>query len=238
MTTKPLSRPSAWFIPGMLVLLSLVPAAGGIVRLTELAMGAQITEVNARFFASPWPVVLHVLAVTPYSILGAFQFAPAFRRRSPALHRAAGKILVALGLVTALTGLWMANFYPWPKGDGEILFWLRIVFGSAMALAIMLGVDAIRRRDFAAHGAWMIRSYAIGMGAGTQVLTHIPYFVLVGKPDESSRALLMGAGWVINVVVAEWIIRRQTLGLRPNRGVAVPNSKRRPQVILAHTGNR
>jgi hypothetical protein len=54
----------------------------------------------------------------------------------------------------------------------------------------------------------MIRAYAIGMGAGTQVLTHLPWFILVGKPGESARTALMGAGWVINVVVAEWIIRR------------------------------
>lgn len=232
MTAKPLSRPSAWFLPGMLILLGLVPVAAGMARLAELALGAQITEANGRFFAAPLPVVLHILAVIPYSILGAFQFAPAFRHRRPGWHRAAGKILVAFGLVTALTGLWMANFYPWPDSDGEILYVLRIVFGSAMAAAIVLAVYAIRRRDFAAHGAWMIRSYAIGMGAGTQVLTHIPYFMLVGKPDELTKAVLMGAGWVINVFVAEWIIRRQTLGPQTNRSVAVPNSKLRSQATL------
>ena len=207
MIAKPHSRPSAWFIPGMLILLSLVPAAAGMARLAELASGASMTAANARFISMPLPVMLHIGAVIPYSVLGALQFATAFRRRRPGWHRAAGKVLVVSGLVTALTGLWMAQFYPWPEGDGEILYLLRIVFGSAMAVAIILAVDAIRRRDFPAHGAWMIRSYAIGMGAGTQVLTHIPYFVLVGKPDELSKAALMGAGWVINVVVAEWIIR-------------------------------
>jgi len=153
-------------------------------------------------------VVLHLLTVLPYSIVGAFQFAPAFRRRRPVWHRTTGRILVACGLVVALTGLWRAHVYPWPEGDGEILYVLRLVFGSAMAMAIVRSVDAIRRRDFAAHGAWMIRGYAIGMGAGTQVLTLLPYFVLVGRPDEVSRAVLMAAGWLINVGVAEWIIRR------------------------------
>jgi hypothetical protein len=56
----------------------------------------------------------------------------------------------------------------------------------------------------------MTRAYAIGMGAGTQVLTHLPWFILMdGKPGELPRAVMMGAGWVINVVVAEWIIRRK-----------------------------
>jgi uncharacterized membrane protein len=204
----------------MLVGLSLVPALAGTARLVELARGAAITAVNARFFATPRPVVLHILAAIPYSVLGAFQFVPAFRRRRPVWHRVTGSILVAFGLVVALTGLWMARFYPWPDGDGEILYRLRLTFGSAMAMSIVLAVAAIRRRDFAAHGAWMIRSYAIGMGAGTQVLTHLPYVVVVGQPDEFSRAVLMGAGWVINVVVAEWIIARAQKGKRRDSGVA------------------
>lgn len=214
------ARRSDWMITTGLILLSLVPAAAGTARLAELAGGADITAENARFFAMPLPVVLHIISVIPYTILGALQFAPAFRRRNRGLHRAAGRALVVFGLTVALTGLWMAQYYPWPEGDGEIVYALRLVFGSAMAMSIVLAVAAIRRRDFAAHGEWMIRGYAIGMGAGTQVLTHLPYFLLVGKPDESSRAVMMGAGWGLNVVVAEWIIRRGAR--RPNTVRAAP----------------
>ena len=156
----------------------------------------------------PLPVVLHVVSVIPYSMLGAIQFAAALRRRQPGWHRTLGRVLVVLGIVSALTGLWMTLFYPWPVGDGAVLYLLRLMFGAAMTMSIGLAVAAIRRHDFAAHGKWMIRGYAIAMGAGTQVLTHLPYIMLVGKPDTVSRAALMGAGWVINLVVAEWIIRK------------------------------
>ncbi len=201
----------------MLVLLSLVPAAAGTVRLAQLASGADISEANARFFAMPLPVVLHILSVLPFSVLGAFQFAPAFRRRRRDWHRAAGRALVGCGLVAALTGLWMTLFYPWPEGDGQLVYVLRLVFATAMAISIVLAVDAVRRRAFVAHGAWMMRGYAIGMGAGTQVLTHLPWFIFVGTPGELSRAMLMGAGWVINLVVAEWVIRQgAVLVLRAN----------------------
>lgn len=199
------SRRSDWMIPAGLVLLSLVPAVAGTSRLAQLASGAEVTPANARFFAMPLPVVLHILTAIPFSIIGAFQFAPAFRRSKRGWHRAAGRVLVVCGMVVALTGLWMAQFYPWPEGDGEIVYILRLVFGSAMALSIVFGVDAIRRRDFAAHGVWMMRAYAIGLGAGTQVLTHLPWFILVGKPDELGRAVAMGAGWIINLAVAEWV---------------------------------
>jgi hypothetical protein len=123
---------------------------------------------------------------------------------------------VGCGLIAALTGLWMTLVYPWPAGDGWLVYLERLVFGTAMLAALVLALDAIRRRDFASHGAWMTRAYAIGLGAGTQVLTHLPWFVFAeGKPGELPRAVMMGAGWVVNVTVAEWIIRRGST--RPRR---------------------
>jgi len=209
-------RRSEWFVPSLLVLLSLVPAAAGTSRLVELGGGASVTPANARFFAVPLPVVVHVLAAIPFGIVGAFQFSERLRRRGRRWHRVAGRVLVVAGLIVALTGLWMAHFYPWPAGDGVVLYVERLVFGSAMALSIVRSLFAIRRRDFRAHGAWMTRAYAIGMGAGTQVFTHLPWFILAGQPGEPARAVLMGAGWVINVIVAELVIR----GSRSRAGTA------------------
>jgi hypothetical protein len=137
-----------------------------------------------------------------------FQFVAGFRRRRPGWHRAAGRLLVPCGLAAGLAGLWMALFYPDAPGDGELLRGFRLVFGTAMVVSLVLGFAAIRR-DIARHRAWMIRGYAIALGAGTQVLTNVPWLLFVGKPEGLSRALLLAAGWVINVGVAEWIIRRR-----------------------------
>jgi uncharacterized membrane protein len=219
------SSKSDWLIPAALVALSLVPAIAGTVRLAELAGRAAITPANARFFASPLPVLLHIPAVVAYSILGAFQFSNTLRRRRRGWHRAAGRILVPCGLVAALSGLWMANFYPWPEGDGVLVYIERLVFGTAMVASIVLAVNAIRRRDFASHGRWMTRAYAIGLGAGTQVLTHLPWFILVGgKPGELPRGVMMGAGWVINVAVAEWIIRKPRGSITHRPGGPAPRA--------------
>ena len=213
------STKSDWLIPGALVALSLLPALAGIMRFVEVAGGAVVTPANARFLAAPVPVLLHIPAVVLFSVLGAFQFSPGFRRRRRSWHRAAGRILIPCGLVAALSGLWMTQTYPWPAGDGEAVYVERLVFGSALLVSIVVSVQAIRRRDFVSHGQWMMRAYAIGMGAGTQVLTHLPWFVFIGgKPTEGPRAVLMGAGWLINVIVAEWIIRNKRV-VRPIRAV-------------------
>lgn len=197
-----------WLIPSGLIALAFIPVVAGAVRLTVLAGGGPPTPDNARFFAAPIPVVLHIASVTLYSLLGAFQFAPGFRRRRPEWHRAAGCVLVVAGLVAALSGLWMAVFYAIVPADSPLLHALRLFFGSAMALSILQGTLAIRRRDVVRHQDWMRRAYAIGLGAGTQALTQLPLLLLFGVPTEMTLALMMGAAWVVNIGVAEWLIRR------------------------------
>jgi uncharacterized membrane protein len=210
------SRKTDWLIPAALIALSLVPALAGSARLAQLAGGADTTPANARFFAAPLPVILHISGAIVYSMLGSFQFSPGFRRRRRGWHRAAGRILIPCGLLVAMTGLWMAHFYPWPEGDGQVLYLERLVFGSGMLVSLILGLDAIRRLNFTSHGEWMIRAYAIGLGAGTQALTHLPWFILAdGRPGEIPRAVMMGAGWIINLAAAEWFIRNRSARPRP-----------------------
>lgn len=202
------ARVPGWMVPTGLIMLSVIPVVAGALRLGELAGGAAVTPANARFFATQLPVVSHVIGASLYGIVGAFQFAKRFRRRRPAWHRMAGRILVVCGLVAALSGLWMTVFYPRPEGDGDLLAAFRLVFGTAMAVSLVLGFAAVRRRDFRRHHDWMIRAYAIGVAAGTQAFTQLPWMLLVGPLGETPRALLVAAGWVINLAVAEWIIRR------------------------------
>jgi uncharacterized membrane protein len=201
-----------WLVPAGLILLSLVPVLAGAARVDELAGGAQATPDNARFVASPVPVVVHIVAASAYCLLGAFQFAAGLRRRRPGWHRIAGRVLVPCGLAAAVSGLWMALFYARPPIDDVLLTPMRLAFGLAMIGCLVLGVAAIRHRDIARHRAWMVRAYAIGLGAGTQVLTHLPWMLLAGQPRGTGRVLLMLAGWVINLAVAEWALRRTQTG--------------------------
>lgn len=192
-----------------LIALSLVPSAAGAFRIGEIAAGAPTTEANARFMEMPLPVVLHIIGALVYSGVGAFQFLPGLRSRRIGWHRFAGRyVLVPAGAVVALSGLWMTAFYDVPPIDGVALQISRYVVGLLMLTFLALGVRAVLRRDIRAHRAWMIRAYALAMGAGTQVLTSAPFALLFGTPDEFWRLVQMDAGWLINVVVAELIIRR------------------------------
>jgi hypothetical protein len=74
---------------------------------------------------------------------------------------------------------------------------------------------ALIGRDFRGHGDWMIRAYALAMGAGTQVFTHIPWMAFPGIHGELARTVSMVAGWAINLAVAEWLIARSPLRHSP-----------------------
>jgi len=206
-----------------LILLSLVPVIAGAARLTDLT-GGQVTPENARFFDSPIPVLVHIPAVTVYLILGSFQFVPSLRRGKRgklSWHRIAGRTLVPAGLLAALSGLWMAVFYDLPPLDGPLLLVLRLVFGSAMVAFIVLGFIAVRRRNYVRHSEWMSRAYAIGIAQGTIVVVTIPWILLIGPVDELTRALLIGASWVVSLAVAEYFIHRRARGPQPTSRAAL-----------------
>ena len=74
---------------------------------------------------------------------------------------------------------------------------------------MVLGLVAILRRNFARHRAWIMRGYAIGQGAGTQALTALLWVLIFGTLGEPYKDLLMGASWVINLAMVEWLIRRK-----------------------------
>lgn len=185
MTTMVRTR---WRVPVALLALTAAPVVAGAFRMTQL--GTRVIPV---------PTLLHIVGASLFCVLGALQFL-----RGPR-HRVIGRLIVPCGLIAALSGMWLAV-----APDGDLLRVLRLVFGAVMATALVLGFTAARRRDFAAHRAWMMRGYAIGLGAGSQAVILSVWTPIAGEPGVLTNALLMGLGWVGNLAVAEWFIRRES----------------------------
>ena len=217
------TRTSTWGVPIALVALATVPVIAGSLRLVDLSTGSAVLPPNPRFSASPLPVVIHIVSATVFAMLGAFQFSARFRRRHRAWHRRAGRIVMVAGLGVALSALWMNQFFPRAATARELVYPLRLVFALAMVVTIALGFLAARRRDFADHRAWMIRTYAIGIVAGTQVFTLGIGGATFGHGDVTT-ALLLAAAWAINLTVAEWTIRKRPRRRTPSASpqVAMP----------------
>ncbi len=207
-------RARGWPVPAALVALSAVPLTAGTLRLVQLAGGPALIPADHRFTGFPLPLVVHIVGATVFALVGAFQFVRRFRRRHLGWHRRAGRVLTVAGLLVAGSAVWMTLFYVPQPGTGHLLYVLRLGFGSAMAGCLVLGFTAIRRRDIAAHQAWMIRGYAIALAAGTQAFTIGIGGAVLGH-GVTQTDVATGAGWVINLAVAEWVIRRSNRARPP-----------------------
>lgn len=76
----------------------------------------------------------------------------------------------------------------------------------------------VRARNIPRHRDWMIRAYAIGMGATIVSIVFIPIFVITGEPPTGITADIAFIGaWAACVVFAEAVIYRINA---PQRNIA------------------
>lgn len=198
-----------------LLVLSAIPVLSGAARFASLATEGSENLENLHYLANPLPIAVHMGAYAVFCVLGAFQIAPVFRRAHMRLHRLIGRVLVPLGLAAAVSGIGMTLSYPPALPNGETVGYVRIAFGFGMILCLLFASVGVRRRDIAAHSLWMLRAYAIALGASTQALVAIPWFLLIGAPQGWPWALAMLLAWGINLGVAEWFARRHFLPTAP-----------------------
>jgi uncharacterized membrane protein len=215
------SMERSWPVPVALVALSAIPIAAGMLRLIQLAGGPAVIPADHRFAGFPLPLLAHIVGAGTFALVGILQFVPRFRSRHLTWHRRAGRVLGVAGAMVAVSALWMTLFYEAQPHTGELLYVLRLVFGSGMAACLVLGFTAVRRTDIAAHRAWMIRAYAIGLAAGTQALTEGIGGAIFGT-GVLAADLAKGAGWVVNLGIAEWAIQRAVRRRQPRRRPALP----------------
>lgn len=203
---------SGWLAITGLLLLSALPVLGGVFRLTEVSA----EPPQALLLPSTVALIAHIAAMSVFCLVGAFQFSPALRTRRR-WHRAAGRVLIPAGFLAALSAVWLAVFFG-GHPDELALAMIRLVFAVAMTGFLVCGVIAIGRRDFAAHGAWLTRAYAIAVSGGTQALVFALWTIPRGDVDALGEAWLVATAFLINSVVAELLIRRRSV--RRTRGVS------------------
>lgn len=202
-----------WMLLACIVLYSFVPNFGGLLRIAELSGGPAVIPHNPRALAAPLPIILHIAGSFLFCMLGAVQFLPSFRRRRLAWHRMVGKVVAIAGLLSAATGVWMTVVFTFPAElQGALLYWARLILGTAMFALIIWAVLAVRTGKVAMHRAAFLRAYAIGQGASTQAVLGIGWLVFAGTELLGPwRDIAMVAAWSINLLIAECLIRRSTV---------------------------
>jgi uncharacterized membrane protein len=155
-------------------------------------------------------LVAHIFTAAVALVLGPLQFVPAIRARRR-WHRRIGRTYLLAGVVpSALVGIPVAVL------SGRLLtqVGLTVPFLGWLVTAA-LAVRAIRRGDVEAHRSWMTRNYALTFLAVTSRVL-VPLMVVVSGAGPAAVPDLIPVGqvlgWVVDVAVAEVLIRRRRAG--------------------------
>ncbi len=160
-------------------------------------------DYNRRYVEHPWQAYLHIVAGAGFLGGALLQLPYRIRRGSYAAHRRRGRVLVVLGAVTAIFAVAFGLPFAF-GGRGEAT--ATLVFSAWMLACLLLGFRAARRRGFAAHRRWMVRSFATALAVGS-IRLWIGLFQATGLLDlRSSFAPAFWIAFTMHVAFAEvWL---------------------------------
>jgi hypothetical protein len=192
-------------------------------------------------------ILLHIACGTAAITVGLFQFVSSLRDGYPRVHRAMGYLYLSAVFLAGCAGLWLSPDTPVFAADGlsdlaaidlstlglspsflgysasarfspNQFFLVMVGFGTLALVWLLTSALAFaraRQRRFDEHRAWMMRSYSLTFAAATVRLAGFPILVLTRDPIVAITCAFWS--WILNLVVAEWFIRRGYAVGAPNR---------------------
>jgi hypothetical protein len=188
---------------GVMTALALLIALYAVALLFVPAMRAPF--LRDRFIVVPLAAFLPLAGAAVALAVGPFQLNARLRARFLEAHRWMGRSYVVGVLLGGLAGLTLATM-------AQAGLPARVGFGLLAVLWLLTTGNAyrhIRAGRQALHRRWMIRSYALTFAAVTLRL-YIPLSQAFGIPFESAYQTIAWLAWVPNLLVAEWLILRQS----------------------------
>ena len=158
-------------------------------------------ELRPNLLQHPLFFYAHTTLAPLALLIGVWQFLPVTRRNS--YHRWAGRLYVACAGLASVAGFIIAMTTEAGPLAGAGFMTLAVLWFSATAIAYARA----RSGDFAAHRIWMIRSYALTCAA-ISLRIILPVGSALGAGFANSYIAAAWASWIINLLIAEWIIRR------------------------------
>ena len=192
-------------------------AIGAYAILQALLPGIRGSFVNDMISATPASASLHFLLGGVVIIVGALQFHKGLRSSRPIVHRWMGRIYMVGVLLGGLAGLYLSfnSFGGLVTHFGFGMLAVLWLFTTGMAY------QHIRAGNVRMHQQWMIRSYALTLGAVT-LRIYLGFAVALGLDFEAAYQAISWLAWVPNLVIAEWLfVARFTASNAPTRMATV-----------------
>ena len=155
------------------------------------------------------PLRLHNAGGEGALLAGPWQFSEKLRARALNLHRWLGRFYLLEVALGSIAGFAMATV-------SEQGLPTHLGFGALAVLWFFTGLQAYRmvlRGNIVAHRQWMIRNFALTLAAVT-LRNYMPLMLFaLHWPFRTTYITVSWLCWVPNLLVAEWLIRRQRLAL-------------------------
>lgn len=197
---------SSVVVPLALFLATLLPILLAVVQVVQIPLDA-LPEDSQRLGATPSLHFMHVLGGATFAILGPIQFGRALLPKFGRLHRVLGRLFVATGAMISFSSLGL--LWNFPDSYSMAISGGRLVFGIGLGVALFMAMQAISARDLVRHRNWMIRAYAIGIGATAVTMVFFPIYLLTGEPPQGLVADIAFLGaWTACVLFAEGLVRK------------------------------
>lgn len=162
-------------------------------------------------------LVTHIFLGSIALLAACLQIWPWLRRNHPTVHRRSGRVYVATAIPTAVCATFVSALSVMGMNVqvGDVLFAL------VWLATTITGYRMARKRRFAEHREWMIRSFALAFAiVANRAWMPLCFALFI---DEGTRAEFMQAAglsmwlsWVVNLLIAEWWIQHTRNRRRTN----------------------
>jgi hypothetical protein len=162
-------------------------------------------EQRTVYIAHTIGIISHIVGSMLAIIIGPFQFLHGFRKgRFLQWHRWFGRIYLVGVCIGGVSGLYMA-FLAYGGLIAKLGF---ATLAMLWLFSAFMAYQHIRGKEVQQHKEWMIRNYAITFGAVTLRLW-LGVFQAVRLEFVTSYMIVAWLAWIPNLLVVEWVIRRQ-----------------------------
>jgi uncharacterized membrane protein len=150
--------------------------------------------------------VIHALLGGVALLMAPLQLNAYLLHRQRKLHRLLGRIYVVTIWLSSTSGLGLALFFDVTLAARIVLGLLAVLWFGTTSIAFL----QVRQGQIATHREWMIRSVALSFFFVT-FSVWVPGLAGSGLPVAISYPLAVFLSWSLNLLLAEWWIRRTRL---------------------------
>ena len=192
---------------------------------------SRVPQPEVLGVAHYWTLVPHVLFGSIALGTAVLQIWPWFRSRHPVWHRRMGRLYVFGGVLPAgVAALVIGAFTPF----GPATRASDVLLAMLWLACTVTGWRMARRRRYADHRRWMIRSFALTASIITNriwgaiaAITLAPQIETTFHGDEVLFSWIVGAmaawlGWTLPLLAAEWWLERDRFRGRRRSATDVP----------------